>query len=409
MNKFAILAIVVIYLSILIVNYPSVAAMSKNGSLPSNGVKSSSPVNTGKKNESKRSVKNIEKPASSPKVNVRKQPVPTTPKNKATVKDIGKTIQSRPKTNKSKQKSFEKKVKTTQRFPEMNSGNTKLVQIEKGIVKIQAQIRAKEPEKSCREKCNDISLTTGEPCHKECYNSTYGTGFIVGVIKNTIYIITVSHVVDTSDLLLVSFYRDPTPYNAELIQRESDTNGIALLSVTNPYKYATAIQQLQVADDDDVDLERGDSVAMAGYVMGSHSIAYFTLSYSGRDGRDKLFSGSGIQGISGSPIIRENKVVGMVTANREGLIIADPLVYKFLKGYSNGVLATGQQKKNTISSPLPTPSVPILLPKAVPKAVPKVVPKVVPKKAVPKKAVPKKAVPKKAVPKARVGGISEAS
>jgi len=139
-----------------------------------------------------------------------------------------------------------------------------------------------------------------------------GTGFIVGMVHDTAYILTVSHVVGNDQTPNIKFFGQIREFKARVLEIEGQQeNGFALLAVTGSIP-SDAIP-LYVANK--FDLKQGDSVFTFGFPRSAGNWAHDELFYSSRIAREILFSGSDMkEGNSGSPLIKGDKVVGMVTS-----------------------------------------------------------------------------------------------
>jgi len=138
------------------------------------------------------------------------------------------------------------------------------------------------------------------------------TGFIVGMVHDTAYILTVSHVVGNDQTPNIKFFGQIREFKARVLEIEGQQeNGFALLAVTGSIP-SDAIP-LYVANK--FDLKQGDSVFTFGFPRSAGNWAHDELFYSSRIAREILFSGSDMkEGNSGSPLIKGDKVVGMVTS-----------------------------------------------------------------------------------------------
>jgi len=167
-----------------------------------------------------------------------------------------------------------------------------------------------------------------------------GTGFVVGVIQDTTYILTISHVVGSNREPNIEFFGQPGEFKAKVLEIEwqqkmdwREENGFALLAVTGA---PSDVISLDV--DKKSDLKSGDSVFTFGFPLNGGNWAYDEWSYSSRIARKILFSGSDIkEGNSGSPLIKGNEVVGMVTSVTDfAHANSAESIREFLRGISIG-------------------------------------------------------------------------
>jgi len=171
-----------------------------------------------------------------------------------------------------------------------------------------------------------------------------GTGFIVGLVSDTAYILTVSHVVASDPAPNIAFFGQPREFKAEILEIEGQQeNGFALLTVTGSIPSDTI--PLYVANK--FDLEQGDSVFTFGFPRSGGNWAYDDLSYSSRIAREILFSGSDMkEGNSGSPLIKGDEVVGMVTSVTDfAHANSSAGIREFLQGAKGGSVVLEQMGK----------------------------------------------------------------
>jgi len=183
-----------------------------------------------------------------------------------------------------------------------------------------------------------------------------GTGFIVGLVSDTAYILTVSHVVANDSAPNVEFFGQTKEFKAKVLETEGQQeNGFALLTVTESIPSDSI--PLYVANK--FDLEQGDSVFAFGFPRSGGDWAYDDLSYSSNIAREILFSGSDMQeGNSGSPLIKGDKVVGMVTSvtNFAHANSAES-IREFLRGAKGGsIVLEHMEKWRKVTMPKPETS-----------------------------------------------------
>jgi len=175
-------------------------------------------------------------------------------------------------------------------------------------------------------------------------NKKHGTGFVVEYDGKK-YIATVSHVLQGGDENpRVSFNKDNI-VKAKIIHQQSSDDGLAILSVEEMSQ-----EILPLIRSESVNLEKREgSLFTLGFPQGSPFLgpAYERLNYSGKAGgneneKDKqrkgqlVFSNSAYSenyadGISGSPIVKENEVIGIITDIERHYLYANPV--RDLNGY----------------------------------------------------------------------------
>jgi len=145
-----------------------------------------------------------------------------------------------------------------------------------------------------------------------------GTGFVVKLDQNAVYITTVSHVVEGDPTPTIKFLGDKE-FKAQVLYAESDNpdKGLALLSIKGddiPDNVVPLYLSEKSLRNFNLDLERRDKAIFTfGFPIGGANWAYTELTYSGQKGRDLHFSGNIHNGNSGGPLIKDNKVIGIIT------------------------------------------------------------------------------------------------
>ncbi len=170
-----------------------------------------------------------------------------------------------------------------------------------------------------------------------------GTGFIVGLESDTAYILSVSHVVANDPAPNVEFFDQAREFKARVLEIEGQQeNGFALLIVTGD---PPDVIPLYVANK--FDLEQGDSVFTFGFPLNGGNWAYDELSYSSRIAREILFSGSDMkEGNSGSPLIKGDEVVGIVTSVTDFAHANSSVgIREFLQGAKGGNIVLEHMEK----------------------------------------------------------------
>lgn len=138
-----------------------------------------------------------------------------------------------------------------------------------------------------------------------------GTGFIIKIDGNDVYIITAAHVVKGDQRpLIYLFSQQRDAVQAEVLDRENDdTKGLALLRMK--VRSTTGIMALRMSHT--AQLSGGEDVKVIGFPDG---IAFWTVgsgSIARIEGRNLVFSGPIRGGNSGGPVISNGLVIGIVT------------------------------------------------------------------------------------------------
>lgn len=151
-----------------------------------------------------------------------------------------------------------------------------------------------------------ISATTFEGKHKA------GTGFIVRLESDAVYIVTASHVVEGDESPRVEFFtRKNRQVSGKVVGSDySDPKGLAVLLVE--HGIPTGLSALKL--DSDVSVHGGDPVTTIGFprisgvpwaVIKGHIV--------GQRGKTITFDGAVDEGNSGGPLIKEGRVIGVIT------------------------------------------------------------------------------------------------
>ncbi len=167
-----------------------------------------------------------------------------------------------------------------------------------------------------------------------------GTGFIVQRTWDNIYIVTASHVVDGDKNPEVEFFNQrDMPVTSKVVALEGgDPKGLALLLVRRELdNIPPGLSTLTLAPS--VNLESDIDVLIMGYSRMVGSLSSIKGSIVSRIGRNIFFSGDIVEGNSGSPMIKEDHVVGLVLTKSKGRnapygsAIPSSSVISFLEGY----------------------------------------------------------------------------
>jgi len=139
-----------------------------------------------------------------------------------------------------------------------------------------------------------------------------GTGFIVGLVSNTTYILTISHVVGSNREPNVEFFGQTREFKARVLEIEGQQeNGFALLAVTG----SIPSEAIPLYVNDQFGFKSGELVFTFGFPLTGGDWAYGDLLYSSARGSEILFSGGNIKvGNSGCPLVKGDEVVGIVTS-----------------------------------------------------------------------------------------------
>jgi len=173
-----------------------------------------------------------------------------------------------------------------------------------------------------------------------------GTGFIVKREPDSIYIATASHVVEGDQAPSVEFFTARNRrVQAEVLRLEGgDPKGIALLAVRGKDKLPPRGNALPF--DLNAELEGGEEVTTIGFGRGQGDWAVLRAQVISVDGRDLKLDGRIEEGNSGGPVLRDGKVVGLITSQK-GIGLATPVQFVsfVLKSWGMDVSQTGSTAK----------------------------------------------------------------
>lgn len=160
-----------------------------------------------------------------------------------------------------------------------------IAQIKKGVVKITAQVEGK----------NKI-----------------GSGIIVKLEEDHVYIVTASHVIEGDQQPNVMFFSAPhRPFRARVLGLEGgNPAGLAALLIEG--KIPPDLQALNL--DQTTSVSGGEAITLIGFPQLEGSLWTVTTgTLSGRRGSALSFAGVADEGNSGGPVLFQGKVVGIVT------------------------------------------------------------------------------------------------
>ena len=182
--------------------------------------------------------------------------------------------------------------------------------------------------------------------------TNHGSGFIVELYPDAAMIVTVSDVVEGQDIQLsVKFsVRGDASFPAQVKRmRGADPRGLAVLVVKNP---PPGLRALALATRPALKLS--DDVVAAGFPRISSSFSALPGKVVSRDGEDIIFSGGPNDGSSGGPLLRNGRVVGVVTQAKDGNGFATPSL--ILAATLEGWGFTAKQDDNAPALTRPQPA-----------------------------------------------------
>lgn len=141
-----------------------------------------------------------------------------------------------------------------------------------------------------------------------------GTGFIVRLEQNTVYVLTAAHVVEGDPKPQLTFYtRQDTQYPAAVRNAEGkQEQGLAIVVAKVPPDVLPSIAALGL--DTTTKLSGGEDMLTIGFPRTGGQWAVIKGDVTSREGRNLNLDANIQEGNSGGPIIHNGKVVGLVTA-----------------------------------------------------------------------------------------------
>jgi formylglycine-generating enzyme required for sulfatase activity len=177
-----------------------------------------------------------------------------------------------------------------------------------------------------------------------------GTGFIVRLEPNAVYIVTSAHVVAGDAQPKVEFFtKRNLPVTAEVLGLEGDdeVRGLALLVVRGAENLPTGITALSLAGA--ARLSGGEDILVIGFPRNAGPWALIKGNISSRQGRDIYFSPSVDSGHSGGPVFQGGKVVAVVAAGSHS--VGRGITVRSVQDYIEGFGITAQESASTASPP----------------------------------------------------------
>ena len=171
-----------------------------------------------------------------------------------------------------------------------------IAQVKKGVVKITAQVEGQQPK--------------------------VGTGFIVRVEKDAVYVVTAAHVTEGDPKPTVTFFPlAQQPFTAQVVGIEGgDQHGLAALRVAGPIPESV----VALALDHTTKVAGGEAVTFIGFPRALPPWTVSTGSLSGLKGPTLAFQALVEEGHSGGPLLLNGQVIGVVSDARERLGYAVP-------------------------------------------------------------------------------------
>ncbi len=149
-----------------------------------------------------------------------------------------------------------------------------------------------------------------------------GTGFIVKLEPGIAYILTAYHVVAGDNAPQVEFFSGRNqPVKADIIKLQPDKrDGLGLLAVRGKENLPADLAPLPI--DSDPKIASGDALHTIGFGAGQGEWAVLPASILAVDGSDLKLDGRFKSGNSGGPVLKNGKVIGILTDEQDGVGLA---------------------------------------------------------------------------------------
>ena len=165
-----------------------------------------------------------------------------------------------------------------------------------------------------------------------------GTGFIVRVEPEVVYIITAAHVIAGENQPEVEFFtKRNVPVKGAVLpgaELNDDIRGLALVVVRGKAQIPVGVTSLSFGTSTEL-VSGGEEALVIGHSGGGGNWAVLKRNISNRVGRDISLDPGVASRFSGGPILVQSKVVGIVMSNRDGfgLGITHKSVLNYMEGF----------------------------------------------------------------------------
>ncbi|NGZ60430.1 MAG: hypothetical protein CV081_08005 [Nitrospira sp. LK265] len=182
-----------------------------------------------------------------------------------------------------------------------------------------------------------------------------GTGFVVKLDSEVVYIVTAAHVVSGDPQPRVQFFsRQEGQVRATVKHAEGgdEATGMALLTVQGKENIPSGVAALPLATT--TSLSGSEDIIVIGHPRGAGDWAIIKGSIASRQGRYVTIDANIDEGNSGGPIMHNSQVVGLIGgAQRYGKGVTTGTVRDYLEGNGIVVEATATQAPDGIRASLP--------------------------------------------------------
>lgn len=174
-----------------------------------------------------------------------------------------------------------------------------------------------------------------------------GTGFVVQHAPGNMLIVTTSHVIKGDKFPKVEFYTlRNTWIDAEVLHND-ERREIALLRILDRASAPSNVKVFSLSSSRDV--KDNEELVAIGFPRGGGPWAAVRVTLASRQGIDLTLDGNIDEGNSGGPVLKQDKIVGLVTdADRFGRAVPAEIVTMVLEGW--GIMLTENRQGTSASS-----------------------------------------------------------
>ncbi len=186
--------------------------------------------------------------------------------------------------------------------------------------------------------------------------SMVGTGFIVRLERDAVYVVTAAHVLGSDPQPKVEFFTKPSPVRATVVNKEGEeVTSLALLMIQGRDNVPSGITALPIATA--VRLSGGEDIVVIGHPRSAGDWTVLKRSIARREGRHVKVDANVDEGSSGGPMLQNGKVVGLVAGTTKyGLAVTASSIREYLDG--NRVPLEEERGTAQVTSPGGSPTTP---------------------------------------------------
>lgn len=173
------------------------------------------------------------------------------------------------------------------------------------------------------------------------FENEVGSGFIVKIDGRSVYIVTAAHVVRGGNRHRIwLFSKEHEPLFAEVRDMQEDENkGLALLVLQADAQTISGLTALKLGSSGD--LGNGESAKAIGFPGGVSFWTVESTNIKRLQGSELILSGQLQSGMSGGPVILDQRVVGLVTdvKQSDGQAVRSEIIVPYVNGFRPNLIA----------------------------------------------------------------------